>query len=151
MDCLDCHNTVGHPIAPTPELAVDRAITAGQIDRQLPFARREAVRLVKAGYSSQEDALSAIERELRSFYGPKGPIDQQSLARTVAGVQGVYRRNVFPAMKVTFGAYPDNRGHTSSTGCFRCHDETKAAKDGTRISGDCEYCHKEIQAPASSN
>jgi hypothetical protein len=149
MDCVDCHNTVGHPIAPTPELAVDRAITAGQIDRQLPFARREAVRLVKAGYSSREDALAAIERELRSIYGPKGSIDQQSLARTVAGVQGVYRRNVFPAMNVTFGAYPDNRGHTSSDGCFRCHDDTKAAKDGTKINGDCEYCHKEIETPES--
>ena len=41
-------------------------------------------------------------------------------------------------MKVTFGAYPDNRGHTSSDGCFRCHDDTKAAKDGTKISGDSD-------------
>ena len=24
MDCIDCHNTVGHPISPTPEQAVDR-------------------------------------------------------------------------------------------------------------------------------
>ena len=150
MDCIDCHNAVGHPITPTPELAVDRAITAGQIDQQLPFARREAVRLVKAGYSSQEEGLSAIERELRSFYGSRGAIDQQSLARTVAGVQAVYRRNVFPSMKVTFGSYPDNRGHTTSNGCFRCHDDTHAAKDGTKINGDCEYCHKEIAPPEGS-
>ena len=53
MDCIDCHTTVGHPIAPTAELAVDRAITANQIDGQLPFARREAVRLVKAGYPAR--------------------------------------------------------------------------------------------------
>jgi hypothetical protein len=147
MDCIDCHNTVGHPISPTAELAVDRAITAGQIDKQLPFARREAVRLVKAGYSSQEEGLSAIERELRSFYGSRGSIDQQSLARTVAGVQGVYGRNVFPTMKVTFGSYPDNRGHITSNGCVRCHDDSHAAKDGTKISGDCEYCHKQIETP----
>jgi hypothetical protein len=150
MDCIDCHNTVGHPISATAELAVDSAITANQIDRQLPFARREAVRLVKAGYSSQEEGLSAIERELRNFYGSRGSIDQQALARTVTGVQNVYRHNVFPTMKATFGSYPDNRGHSSSTGCFRCHDDAHAAKDGSKISGDCEYCHKEVTPPEGS-
>jgi NapC/NirT cytochrome c family, N-terminal region len=147
MDCMDCHNTVGHPISATAEIGVDRAIAAGQIDK-LPFARREAVRLVKAGYSSQDEGLSAIERELRSFYGSRS-IDPQALARTVTGVQGVYRRNVFPAMKVTFGAYPDNRGHITSNGCVRCHDDSHAAKDGSKISGDCEYCHKQIETPES--
>jgi len=150
MDCIDCHNTVGHPITPTPELAVDRAITANQIERQLPFARREAVRLVKAGYSSVDDGMSAIERELRTFYGSRGSIDQQALARTVTGVQNVYRNNVFPAMNVTFGSYPDNRGHNTSNGCFRCHDDTHAAKDGSKISGDCDYCHKEVTPPEGS-
>jgi hypothetical protein len=149
MDCIDCHNTVGHPIAPTAELAVDRAIAANQIDRQLPFARREAVRLVKAGYSSQADGFSSIERELRSFYGSRGSIDQQALARTVAGVQGIVRRNVFPTMKVNFGSYPDNRGHTTSTGCFRCHDDSHTATDGSKISADCEYCHKQLEEPVS--
>jgi hypothetical protein len=148
MDCMDCHNTVGHPIAPTAEIAVDGAIAAGEIDRRLPFVRREGVRLVKAGYSSHETASETIEKELRSFYASRdGSIDQQALARTVAGVQNLYRRNVFPAMKVSFGSYPDNRGHTTSTGCFRCHDDTKAAKDGATISGDCEYCHKQIDTP----
>jgi len=33
MDCVDCHNTVGHPIAATAELAVDRAIAAAQVSR----------------------------------------------------------------------------------------------------------------------
>jgi hypothetical protein len=28
MDCVDCHNTVGHPMAATPEQAVDRALAA---------------------------------------------------------------------------------------------------------------------------
>ena len=151
MDCIDCHNTVGHPIAPTAEKAVDRAIAANQIDRQLPFARREAVRLVKAGYSSQEEGVATIERELRSFYRLPSAVDQQALARTVTGVQDVYRHNVFPTMKVTFGGYPDNRGHVTSTGCFRCHDDTKAAKDGTKISGDCEYCHKQIETPRKAD
>ena len=53
-------------------------------------------------------------------------------------------------MKVTWGSYPNNIGHITSTGCFRCHDESHTAKDGTTISGDCEYCHKQIERPAGA-
>jgi NapC/NirT cytochrome c family protein len=151
MDCIDCHNTVGHPISPTAERAVDQAIAAGQVNRQLPLVRRESVRLVTGSYASQDEGLQAIERELRSFYASRtGATDQNALAQTVAGVQGVYRRNVFPAMKVTWGAYPDNRGHITSNGCVRCHDDLHAAKDGSTISGDCEYCHKQIEKPPTA-
>ena len=48
MDCVDCHNMVGHRIASTPEQAVDVALAADDISRTLPFARREGVRLLKA-------------------------------------------------------------------------------------------------------
>ena len=50
-------------------------------------------------------------------------------------------------MNVTFGTYPDNLGHMTSSGCFRCHDSL-AAKDGTTINSDCEYCHKQIDKPS---
>jgi hypothetical protein len=66
----------------------------------------------------------------------------------VAALQEVYRRNVFPTMKVSWGSYPDNRGHLTSTGCFRCHDDSHTAKDGTTISADCEFCHRQIERPA---
>jgi hypothetical protein len=149
MDCVDCHNTVGHPIAPTAEQAVDRAIAAGRVSRQLPYVRREGVRLVKASYPSQEDALGAIERELRRFYQSQSVAkDQQMVAQAVSAIQDVYRRNVFPRMKVTFGTFPTNRGHITSPGCVRCHDDSHTAKDGTTISGDCEFCHKQLQAPS---
>jgi hypothetical protein len=41
-------------------------------------------------------------------------------------VLAVYSRNVFPEMKVTWGAYPNHIGHTDFTGCFRCHDERES-------------------------
>ena len=146
MDCVDCHNTDGHPIAQTAERAVDTAIAATQISRDLPFARRESLRLVKASYASQDEALRAIERGLREFYRSQpGGIDRGAVDRTVAGAQGVYRRNVFPAMKVTWGSYPDRRGHVEAPGCDRCHDDSHAAGDGATISGDCEYCHRQIE------
>ena len=50
-------------------------------------------------------------------------------------------------MKVTWGSYPDNKGHITATGCFRCHDDSHKAKDGSTISGDCELCHAQIERP----
>jgi hypothetical protein len=147
MDCVDCHNTVAHRIAPTAEQAVDRAIAAGQIDRSLPFVRREGVRLVKAGYDGEDAAMAAIESGLRDFYKARPAVAAASLERSIRGLQGVHRRNVFPSMSVTWGVYKDNLGHMTSSGCFRCHDGSHTAKDGTTISGDCEYCHKQIETP----
>jgi hypothetical protein len=145
MDCVDCHNTVGHPISTTPERAVDNAIADDLISRRLPFVRREGIQLVKASYSTQEAADRAIEQGLRSFYRSRaGSVDQALLVQSVAAVQAVYKGNVFPTMHVAFGSYPDNLGHVTSDGCFRCHDEAHMAKDGSTISADCDYCHKQL-------
>ena len=143
MDCLDCHNAAAHRISPTAEQAVDRAIAAGRLSRTLPFVRREAVRLLKADYSDEGAASAAIDSGLRTLYASHASADQQALSRTIGGVQQLYRTNVFPAMKVTWGVYRDNRGHTTSDGCFRCHDGSHVARDGTAISADCAYCHDE--------
>jgi NapC/NirT cytochrome c family protein len=145
MNCVDCHNTVGHPISPTAERMVDRAIASGGVSQKLPFARREGVRLVSASYSSQEDAAAAIDRGIRDFYAKQSGADAQAVGRAAAALQDVYRHNVFPAMKVTWGSYPENKVHVASPGCVRCHDDEHKAKDGSAINGDCEYCHKEIQ------
>jgi hypothetical protein len=140
MDCVDCHNTVGHPVFPTPEKAVDSAIATGDVSRKLPFARREGIRLLKASYPTQDAALGEIERGLRSFYQSQvTTMDAQEVARTVSSLQNLYRRNVFPAMKVTWGSYPQNIGHPDSGGCFRCHDDLHKARDGSTIRGECEY------------
>lgn len=146
MDCIDCHNTPAHRIVPTAEQAVDEAIAAGRISRTLPFIRREAVRLANAEYGTPEQGVQRIAEGLRAFYRTTsdGAIDDSELARTIASIQTVYRRNVFPSMKVTFGVYPTNMGHTTSSGCFRCHDGEHVAADGATISADCEYCHTQV-------
>ena len=142
MDCIDCHNVPAHRIAATAEQAVDAAITAGDISRTLPLVRREGVRLVKAEYPTQAHGLEEIEKGLRAFYTGKSA-DDRELARAIQSLQNVYRRNVFPSMKVTFGVYPNNIGHITSQGCARCHDGGHTAADGSTINGDCEYCHKQ--------
>jgi nitrate/TMAO reductase-like tetraheme cytochrome c subunit len=145
MDCIDCHNVVAHRIAPTPEQAVDRAIAAGRIPRELPFVRREGVRLIKANHATPDDAARAIGEELRRFYASAGDGSEAKVAAAALTLRTIYERNVFPEMKVTFGTYPDNLGHFTSSGCFRCHDGGHTAKDGATISADCDYCHTQIE------
>jgi hypothetical protein len=128
MDCMDCHNRPSHVIAPTPDRAVNEAMAAGAIPISLPFVHREAVKALKAGNYAA----------LRDFYRAQ-PRDQVDHA--VTAVQEIYQRNVFPAMNVTFGAYPSNIGHIDSPGCFRCHDDDHKSKDGKKIGQDCETCH----------
>jgi hypothetical protein len=147
MDCIDCHNAVGHPISPTPQKAVDRAIAAGAVSRDLPFVRREGVRLLTASYPTEDAGLAGIARGLRDFYASQGgKADQQTVDRAAAAIQDAYRRNVFPTMKVTFGGYPHNEVHIDSPGCVRCHDDEHKAKDGSTISGDCDFCHKQKES-----
>jgi len=146
MDCTDCHNTAAHRISPTAERAVDRAMAAGQINRSLPFVRREGVRLVKGEYADEGAAMTAIDSGVREFYKSQSDVDAESLRQAISSLQGLYRRNVFPSMKVTWGVYRDNIGHTTSDGCFRCHDDSHVARDGTTISSDCSYCHEQRES-----
>ena len=57
-------------------------------------------------------------------------------------MQGLHRRNVFPAMKLDAGATtPTIAGHIEFPGCFRCHDDEHKTRDGQAIRQDCELCH----------
>ena len=141
MGCMDCHNRPAHTFAPNAERAVDTAIALGLIPRELPFARREAVAALKASYDSRDAAMAGIDAKLREVYRPRSGDSSAVLARTIAGVQGLYTRNVFPAMKVGWGTYPSNIGHVAFPGCFRCHDENHKASDGAAIAQDCQSCH----------
>ncbi len=53
----------------------------------------------------------------------------------------IYERNVFPEMKVTWGTYLNNIGHTDFPGCFRCHDGARATAQGKKLEQDCSSCH----------
>jgi hypothetical protein len=142
LDCVDCHNRPSHTFAVSAERAVDNAIGSGEIDRTLPFVRREAVRVLKVGYPNAQAASVGIAAEFDRFYregypaAPKAAIQQATTT-----VQTLYQRNVFPAMKVGWGSYTNNIGHTAFPGCFRCHDDNHKSKAGKAISQDCSLCH----------
>jgi hypothetical protein len=143
MDCLDCHSRPAHRFAASPEREVDAAIGASEINSKIPFIRREAVRAVRAEYPSQEIAIRQIDRTIRDVMNARQPpaFDEADLRQAIGVTQAIYRANVFPSMKVSWGTYPNQLGHITSNGCFRCHDESHKTTAGMAIGQDCETCH----------
>ena len=144
MDCVDCHNRPSH-IYRLPRNEVDAAIREGLISRDLPYVRREAIRLLEQEYASHDAARAEIAAALAVFYRENYPdltvAAAEQVAAAGAALGDIYCWNVFPSMNVGWGAYPNHIGHESSPGCFRCHDDMHDAEEGETISQDCDTCH----------
>ncbi len=144
MDCIDCHNRAAHTFV-TAEEAINQAMTVGAISPDLPWVHKEGLELLKANYATQEQASAQIPAQLEAFYRTQNPAILPAKAAEVkaAGKElaTLYSQNVFPYMKVTWGTHPNHIGHMNYPGCFRCHDDTHVAKDGTAIPQDCSVCH----------
>ena len=144
MDCIDCHNRPTHAYQ-MPEPAVDLKLADGSIAAELPFAKKTAVGLLKAAYASREEAGAKIPSGFAAFYREKYPdvfaAKQGEIERSGRAVLSIYQRNIFPDMRVTWGSYPNNIGHTDFPGCFRCHDDNHATAGGAKVTQDCGACH----------
>jgi formate-dependent nitrite reductase cytochrome c552 subunit len=153
MQCVDCHNRAAHAFQ-LPERAVNQALAAAQIAADLPFVKKEAVQLLKTSYPSGPEAAEKIPAALNAFYQQSYPdiAAKQSSEIQAAGValSAIYQRNVFPDLKVTWGTYPNNLGHTDDPGCFRCHDEAHLTADKKTISQDCGLCHQAVAVDEAS-
>jgi hypothetical protein len=144
MDCMDCHNRPTHNFE-LPDRALDRALAEGRISPALPFVKKKGLELLRAGYADREAAQRDIAAGLTEFYRQEHPDvyrgHRAAVEAAVSEVQAIYRRNVFPEMKVAWGTYPNNIGHEDFPGCFRCHDDSHKRADGTAITQDCNACH----------
>lgn len=144
MDCIDCHNRPTHAFE-LPEEAVNKEMAAERISPELPFIRKKAVEVLKVSYADRDTAHRQIVEELESFYRTNYANvynSRRSLVQQSAeNVANIYLRNVFPAMKTTWGVHPNNIGHSDSPGCFRCHDGSHSSADGRVITNDCTACH----------
>ncbi len=118
---------------------------AGDLSPALPFAHKKSVEILKKAYPSREAAATAIPAALEAYYRDSYPAvykDKQAEVRKSAqSLLAIYNRNVFPAMKIGWGTYPNNVGHTDFPGCFRCHDDSHASADGKKVTQDCGACH----------
>jgi len=137
MDCIDCHNRPAHRYE-DPADSVNLAMATGKIDRGLRYIKTNAVYALTRPYRTEQEAQVGIARFLESQY----PGDAR-VCRAIPVVQQIYAENFFPAMKTDWSVHPDNLGHRTWPGCFRCHDGKHKTENGKRgIKGnDCNACH----------
>ena len=143
MDCLDCHNRANHEFE-NPESRLDQALASGDMDSELPYVKREGVKLLLAGYSTQEAAMAAMDG-LADFYRTEYPdvytAKTEEIGQATEVLREIYGQTTFPRMNVTWTSYPNNLGHTDFPGCFRCHDGSHVTDTGQAIPYECSTCH----------
>ncbi|MCK4632937.1 MAG: NapC/NirT family cytochrome c [candidate division Zixibacteria bacterium] len=144
LDCVDCHNRATH-IYEMALHAVDKRIQLGQMERSLPFLKREAVGAITANYPTKEAAMDGIANHMHGFYRRNFPdIANNKIAQinsTVAVLQQIHSRNIHSEMNITWDTYPNHIGHANNKGCFRCHNSNLVDQEGESITYDCSYCH----------
>jgi hypothetical protein len=148
MDCIDCHNRVGHS-APSPEKAVDEAMANGSISPILPYIKRDAVGILNGNYpnlASADKAIAALKQNYESEYPLLLRTSETQVDTAIEKLKVIYRLVATPTMKVQSNTYADNLGHQSSPGCFRCHDGAhfkvvKGQITTETIPSTCATCH----------
>jgi hypothetical protein len=153
MQCVDCHNRPTHTFD-LPDRALDKALALGDLPVTLPYLKKKGMELLKAEYRTSQEAAEKLPVSLVSFYQQSYPDLYAKRSEDVnqAGkeVLAIYNRNVFPDLKVSWGTYPNNLGHTDFPGCFRCHDGSHATADGKTIKQDCDACHQPLATDEAS-
>jgi len=153
MQCVDCHNRAAHSFQ-APSRAVDSALDSGEVPSSLPFVRKTGQEIITAEYPTAAAAAREIPAKLAAFYQAKYPEVARTRSADIEaagkGLVTVYNRNVFPDLKVTWGTYPMNLGHTDAPGCFRCHDGAHSTTDNRSVTNDCSTCHEAVAVDEAS-
>ena len=144
MDCLDCHNRPAHNYR-TPQSFVDQSLSEGKISKDLPGIKQIAMKILYKDYSTKDSAFLAIRNQITDFYKAGNPTllteKKTDIEAAILEIQNGYSKSIFPFMKSSWKAYPNNIGHMESDGCFRCHNDRHATEKGKVISKDCNLCH----------
>ena len=143
LDCVDCHNRATH-IFEDPQKAVDARVASGEIDRRLPFARRRALAALTGSFRKGTE-LAAIKSDFLGSYRQRDPRSLQTHARqlelAVGALQKIWRRNIFPTMKIRWNTYANHLGHRNGPGCRRCHGPQMVDDRGRAVAHECTLCH----------
>ena len=153
MQCVDCHNRPTHTFE-SASRGMDDALALGEIATGLPFIKKKGVELLTATYKSTGEAAEKLPSALVSFYKQSYPdlypTRSQDIEQAAQAVLAIYNRNVFPDLKVTWGTYSNNLGHTDFPGCFRCHDGSHTSANAKTITQDCNACHEPLAMDEAS-
>ncbi len=143
MDCVDCHNRMGHPFPP-PEDLVDQALAEGRLSLDLPFAKKEMLDLLVANHGSQQEAIEAaasVRKLYEATYPQAAAAYPEEIEQAQQLAEELIRRLIFEKPGVTWQSFPDDGKHKDFPGCFRCHDGKHLSADGESIRLHCNICH----------
>ncbi len=144
FDCMDCHNRPSHEYR-SPSYFVNHLFAGKKIPNTLPWLKKASMDALKNIYSTKDSAWMKINQIIFGFYKENHPEilakSEKDIKNAIPFIQEAFSQNTFPEMKVRYSAYPRNIGHLESNGCFRCHDDKHATKDGKVISKNCNVCH----------
>ena len=137
-----------------PAIVDTAAMALGEIPVTLPYIKKKGLEALKENYSSSKDAADRLPGSIISFYQKTFPDlyekRSQDIIQAAQAVLAVYNRTVCPDLKVTWGTYPNNLGHTDFPGCFRCHDGSHATAGNASITQDCNTCHEPLAMEETS-
>lgn len=141
VDCVTCHNRVTHEFT-FPEESVDIAMTRGQINPEIPLIRKKAVEALTTRYDSREQAFVAFDN-LETYYKSTNYYagNEEQVKAAIQTLKAIYDRTVFHDQEVDWSTHPNNLGHMSSPGCFRCHDGKHLNQQEEAIRLECNVCH----------
>ena len=143
MDCVDCHNRVGHPFPP-PEDLIDMALAEGRVSTDLPYAKMLMSDLLTNRYETREDALAAVDlvkEQYQAQYPEVAAANSEAIDQAEEVSRELITRVVFEEPGVTWEDFPDHSGHEEFAGCFRCHNGKHQSQDGETIRLHCNICH----------
>jgi hypothetical protein len=143
MDCVDCHNRVGHPF-PSPGELVHQAFADGRLSTDLPYAKKEMKEILTGEHASREEALAAVATT-RGRYIARYPEIAATMSAEIdqaeALAKGFVSRLFFKEPGVTWRSFPDEGKHRDFPGCFRCHNGKHLSAEGESIRLHCNICH----------
>jgi nitrate/TMAO reductase-like tetraheme cytochrome c subunit len=153
MDCITCHNRTAHDFK-SPTVIADDLMSRGLVSSTIPDAKKKAVEVLSAQYTSDQQAMDGIaafetyyQQQKADFY----TTNTDMVKTAVASLQEAWKSNFFLDQKADWQDHPNNLGHEESAGCFRCHDgkHLTATKESVRL--ECNLCHSipAVASPAS--
>ena len=114
MDCIDCHNRPSHNYS-SPPVYFDKAMLKNEVSKDIPFIKKTAMGILRNSFPTRDTALMQIREGIINFYktdfGDYYAKNSDKIDQSVASLQRAYSQNSFPAMKVTYDAYPEHIGH----------------------------------------
>lgn len=150
MECIDCHNLVGHPVR-SPDDLVDTALADGILDPSFPYMKARVVELLKQPFEDRDEAMALLKQageryrhdypNLAEEYPEAWERRDDFLKQRQEQMAGMLLRNQFSAADLSWRSFPDRSEHRNSPGCFRCHSGRHQSDDGKLIPVNCTSCH----------